>query len=87
MARTRRNITLDEKIEKAQQAVFQAKDKYDAAMEELNKLQKKKQELQRQELLRVIEASPRSYDEIIKFLAGPENRIQTRNDGSCSFEG
>ena len=68
MARTRRTITLDEKIEKAQQAVFQAKDKYDAAMEELNKLQKKKQELQRQELLRVIEASPRSYDEIIKFL-------------------
>ena len=70
MARTRRTITLDEKIEKAQQAVFQAKDKYDAAMEELNKLQKKKQELQRQELLRVIEESPRSYDEIIKFLAG-----------------
>ena len=70
MARTRRTITLDDKIEKAQQAVFQAKDKYDAAMEELNKLQKKKQELQRQELLRVIEASPRSYDEIIKFLAG-----------------
>ena len=32
MARTRRTITLDEKIEKAQQAVFQAKDKYDAAM-------------------------------------------------------
>lgn len=70
MARTRRTITLDEKIEKAQQAVFQAKDKYDAAMEELNKLQKKKQELQKQELLKAIEASPRSYDEIIKFLAG-----------------
>lgn len=70
MARTRRTITLDEKIEKAQQAVFQAKDRYDAAMEELNKLQKKKQELQRQELLKAIEASPRSYDEIIKFLAG-----------------
>lgn len=70
MARTRRTITLDEKIEKAQQAVFQAKDRYDAAMEELNKLQKKKQELRRQELLKAIEASPRSYDEIIKFLAG-----------------
>ena len=70
MARTRRTITLDEKIEKAQQAVFQAKDKYDAAMEELNKLQKKKHELQKQELLKAIEASPRSCDEIIKFLAG-----------------
>ena len=54
MARTRRTITLDEKIEKAQAAVFQAKDKYDAAVEELNKLQKKKQELQKQELLKAI---------------------------------
>jgi hypothetical protein len=70
MARTRRTITLDEKIEKAQQAVFQAKDKYDAAMEELNKLQKKKQELQKQELLKAIEASPLSYEEILKLLAG-----------------
>lgn len=40
MARTRRTIPLDEKIEKAQAAVFQAKDKYDAAVEELNKLQR-----------------------------------------------
>ena len=70
MARTRRTITLDEKIEKAQRVVFQAKDKYDAAMEDLNKLQKKKQEFQKQELLKAIEASPRSYDEIIRFLAG-----------------
>ena len=50
--------------------VKKAKDKYDAAMEDLNKLQKEKQELQKQELLKAIEASPRSYDEIIRFLAG-----------------
>ena len=41
MARTRRTISLDEKIEKAQAAVFRAKDKYDAAVEELNELLKK----------------------------------------------
>ena len=70
MARTRRTITLDEKIEKAQEVVFQTKDKYDAAVEELNKLLQKKQELQRKELLKAIEISQRSYDEIIKFLAG-----------------
>ena len=63
MARTRRTIPLDEKIEKAQELVFQIKDKYDAAVEELNKLIKKKQELQRQELFKAIEASPRSYME------------------------
>ena len=73
MARTRRTITFDEKIEKAQAAVFQAKDKYDAAVEELNKLQKKKQELQKQELLKAIEASPLSYKEILKLLTGKEN--------------
>ena len=39
-------------------------------MEELNKLQKKKQELQKQELLKAIEASPLSYEEILKLLAG-----------------
>jgi hypothetical protein len=58
MARTRRTIPLDEKTEKAQELVFQIKDKYDAAVEELNKLIKKKQELQRQELFKAIEASP-----------------------------
>mgnify|MGYP004564172565 CR=1 FL=1 len=73
MARTRRTITFDEKIEKAQAAVFQAKDKYDAAVEELNELQKKKQELQKQELLKAIEASPLSYEEILKLLTGKEN--------------
>ena len=54
MARIRRAITLNEKIERAQAAVFQAKDKYDAAVEELNKLLQKKKELQRQELLKAI---------------------------------
>ena len=73
MARTRRTITLDEKIEKAKAAVFQAKDKYDAAVEELNKLQKKKLELQKQELLKAIEESAKSYEEIMAFLVGDSN--------------
>ena len=70
MARTRRTITLDEKIETAQAAVFQAKDKYDAAVEELNNLLQKRKELQNKELLKAIEASPRSYEEIMAFLTG-----------------
>ncbi len=70
MAGTRRTIPLDEKIEKAQAAVFQAKDRYDTAGEELNKLQKKKLELQRQELLKAVEESSKSYEEIMAFLTG-----------------
>lgn len=70
MARPRKNITLDEKIEKAQDEVFQLKDKYDAAVEELNRLQKKKQEIRSQELLKAVETSKRSYEEIMRFLNG-----------------
>lgn len=70
MARVRRTITLDEKIEKAQAEVFHLKDKYDAAIEELNGLLKKKQDLQKQEILKAIEASPLSHDEIMRFLSG-----------------
>lgn len=74
MARTRRTISLDEKIEKAQAAVFLAKDKYDAAVEELNELLKKKREVQQQELLKAIEQSPRSYEEIMTFLSGKSDQ-------------
>lgn len=65
-----KSLTLDEKIEKVQAVVFQTKDKYDAAVEELNQLLKKRKELQQKELLKAIETSPRSYEEIMKFLAG-----------------
>ena len=68
-----KNLTLDEKIDKAQAVVFQTKDKYDAAVEALNQLLKKRKELQQKELLQAIEASPRSYEEIIKFLSGKED--------------
>lgn len=70
MPRTRKVVTLDEKIEQAQVEVFRLKDKYETAVEELNRLQKKKQELQQQELLKAIEMSQRTYDEIMAFLTG-----------------
>ncbi len=65
-----KSLTLDEKIEKAQDTVFQAKDKYDADVEELNGLLNKRKELRQKELLKAFETSPRSYEEIMKFLAG-----------------
>lgn len=65
----RRTISLDEKIEKVQKDVAVAKNKYDTAVEELNKLLKKKQDLRNQELLRAIETSQKSYEEIIQFLS------------------
>ena len=64
----RRTISLDEKIEKAQKEVAVTKNKYDTAVEELNKLLKK-QEIRNHELLKAIESSQKSYEEIIHFLS------------------
>lgn len=48
---SRRSISIDEKIKKQKEVVGSAKDKYDAELNELNLLIKKKQDLQGKELL------------------------------------
>ncbi len=68
MAGTRKTITLDEKIEKAQEAVEKTKAGYDAAVKELRDLLEKKDAQRKQELLKAIENSSRSFDEIMAFL-------------------
>lgn len=64
---------MDKKIEKAQNAVYQAKESYDSAVEELNSLLKKKRELQKQEFWKAVESSTRTYDEIMQFLIGQQD--------------
>lgn len=64
----RRSISIDEKIEKQKEVVFALKDKYDAAVAELDKLLQKRKELQKKELMSAIENSGKSYEEIIAFL-------------------
>ena len=68
MTRTRRTISIDEKIEQQKKVVFQIKDKYDAALAELDRLQQKRNELRSKEFLKAVEASDRTYDEILVFL-------------------
>ena len=64
----RRTITIDEKIEKAQAEVIKAKEKYEAAINELKELQERKKEIQSKELMNTFQESCRSYDEIMAFL-------------------
>jgi hypothetical protein len=64
----RRTITIDEKIDKAQAEVIKAKEKYEAAINELKELQEKKKEIQSKELMEAFQESSRSYDEIMAFL-------------------
>ena len=64
----RRTISINEKIERAKETVSRAKTKYDAALDELEKLMVKKEEMKKQELIAVIESSSKSFDEIMTFL-------------------
>ena len=72
MARIRKTITLDEKIEQAQMAVEKAKARYDVAVKELRDLLDKKDAQRKQELLKAVENSPRTFDEIMAFLKAEE---------------
>lgn len=66
----RRSISIDEKIERQKEITFALKDKYEAAVTELDALIQKKKEPQNKELLKVIQNSKRSTEEIIAFLEG-----------------
>ena len=66
----RRSISIDEKIGRQKEITFALKDKYEAAVAELDVLIQKKKELQNKELLKAIQNSKRSTEEIIAFLEG-----------------
>ncbi len=68
MARTRTNISIDNKIEQQKLVVSKCKDKYDAAVEELEKLMRKRDELRNKELLNAFASSKRSFDEVMRFI-------------------
>ena len=72
MEGTRKTITLDEKIEKVQEAVEKTKARYDAAVKELRELLEKKNVQRKQELLKAVENSPRTFEEIMTFLKTEE---------------
>ena len=55
MARTKQNISIDEKISKEQETVEKMKEKYDAAVKELRSLMEKKEAMKKQELFKAIE--------------------------------
>ena len=64
----RRTIIIDEKIEKAEAAVAEAKMKYDVALDELEKLVTKKKQLDEKRILDAYHASNKTAEEIMAFL-------------------
>ena len=72
MARPRKdgNTTIEDQITKQEDAVAKAKAKYDAEVVKMKDLYAKKDEIKKKELLKAVENSKRSYEEIMEFLGG-----------------
>ncbi|WP_026527942.1 hypothetical protein [Butyrivibrio sp. VCD2006] len=66
-------ISLEDKIKKQEEAVFKAKDKYEAELEELDRLLTKRRELESKELVKAFEKSKKSLKEILEFMNGNED--------------
>ena len=72
MSRTIGIESLEQKIKKAQEQVIRAKSVYDEKVDELQKLLDKRSALQQQEIIKAIENSSKSYEEIMRFITEPE---------------
>ena len=73
MARMTSMEALDKKIEKAQELVSRRKKLYDEAIAALSDLLNKRDALRRDELVKAIMNSDRTYEEVMEFLnAGSE---------------
>lgn len=72
----RRTVTLDEKILAAEAAVAKAKQKYDATLDELEKLVAKRREQDDKKVLAAYHAGDKTADEIVAFI----QRKDTKED-------
>lgn len=68
MARMTSMEALNKKLEKAQEQVSKTKKQYDAAVAALSDLLDKRDALQRDELVKAIMKSDKTYDEVLDFL-------------------
>lgn len=66
----RKQSTIEDRIKKAEAVLVKAKERYDAALENLNRLVKKKKEMESRELMQAYEKSDRSIEEVLEFLRG-----------------
>ena len=71
MAKARQRISIEGKIEKAQEKVVRSKERHDAAVAELRQLMAKKDAMIKGELMDAFAKSDKSFDEILEFLVGP----------------
>ena len=70
MARNASKESLEQKIVKVQAAISKNREQYDKLTAELEELHKKQKAIRNEELLKAIEGSARSYEEILDFIQG-----------------
>ena len=70
MPRTRKVISIDDKINEQKQIVSKAKAKYESELATLNDLMKKRDEIRNKQLMEAIASSNRSFDDIMEFIKG-----------------
>ena len=77
MARMRRNSeqTLEFKIEQAEAKVAKTRAAHEKAVDELKKLYDIQKARQNEEILRAMETSRRSFDEIMAFITAPDGSV------------
>ena len=68
----RRSIPIEEKIESQKELVSKAKDRYEAELDKLEKLMRKRDELRSKELMEAFTNSERSFEEVMRFLTTSE---------------
>ena len=67
-----RRLTLDERIEKAEKNVRVAKEKYDSALDGLERLVTKRKEMDDKKILEAYHSGDKTVDEIIEFMQPSE---------------
>ena len=67
-----RRLTLDERIEKAERNVRAAKEKYDSALDDLERLVTKRKEMDDKKILEAYHSGDKTIDEIIEFIQPSE---------------
>ena len=73
MARSRRVISLDEKIEEKEAQLAKAKAKYDELADQLKLLIDKRNKQKLDELMKAVEGSDKTLDEIIAYVKTRKN--------------
>ena len=78
MARPRKdgNTSIEEQIAKQEEQVTRIKAKYDAEVMKLKDLYTKQDEIKKKELLKAVEKSQKSFEEIMAFLS---NNVEEEN--------